>query len=200
MKCSAVEKLLEAYFEHLISRRKSELVAAHVEQCSACARKLAQIAKVAGALAAAPRSEPGVDLLGRISAQVAALPSPAPRYPVVLGWRRLVVLAGAFVVALAAWQYALPLIVSREAAQVALLGYAKLTLSHASVWAVALFDALHRFWLALRGLPGALRLAATAIAPTIGLYAVGEVGIITLVIVLGHRARRARPIPLPVLL
>jgi hypothetical protein len=190
--CSRISVLLEAYFERVLPEGQAKLVAAHLERCPGCSRKLAQIERIAAALAAVPRSEPSRELAGRISVQVAALPTPTGRRRLLAGWRRLEVLAGALMVSLAGWRYALPLLLSEEAGKVQIIIWAKHALAQSAVWAAGLGHAGYTLWLALRGTPEALRLVAAAAAPTLALYAGAEIAIIAAVIMIAHRAHRAR--------
>lgn len=192
MTCSAVADLLEAYFEQVLPEGKAALVAAHLRQCRACSGKLAQIEKITAALAAVPSSEPSADLARLISARVAALPPAARRRWLVVGWRRLEVLAAAFMVFLAAWRYALPLLLSEEAGRLRIIIWAKHATAQLAIWATALAEPCHRLWLALRGTPEALRPVVTAVAPTVALYTAAKVVIIAAVIVIAHRTHRAR--------
>jgi len=190
--CSQVGKLLDAYFEGTLPRRQEEMVAAHLRDCAACSSELRQIERMAAALAAVPRGEPGAEVVRQVSARVAALPSPASRRWLTAGWRRLETLAAACVAFLACWRYAVPLALSGETTL--LIGrWVKLTAVSLATWLGATPDTAQGWLLAAREVPAAAGPMASALAPTIGLYAAAEAGVIVAIIILGHRVGRAKP-------
>lgn len=192
MTCSQAAGVLEAYFEGSLPEKKAALVAAHLRGCATCSEQLAQIGKITAALAAVPRSEPGWELAQQITARVAALPASAGRRGLLAGWRRLEVLAAAFLVLLTGWRYALPILLSEQVAKMPVVIWIRHAGAHFLTWAAAFGEAGHDLWLALRETSPVLRPAATAAAPTLALYAVAEILIIAAIILLAHRARRTR--------
>jgi len=197
--CARVQGLLEACYEGALSRRETELVAAHLRECLACSQELAQIGKVGSALSALPEIEPEADLVRQISAKVAALPAPMSGRRLVAGWRRVEVVAAASIAVLAMWRYVFPLLLSKEAAGAPAVRW----FSHALVFAVARMDAfsvaLHNLWVALQGTSDALGVAAAKAAPVLGLYAVAELGMIAAVVMVSRLAHRPRPASLTML-
>lgn len=191
MNCSRARDLLEAYAEGLLPVRRSAALTAHLRSCQGCAGELAQIEKVTAALSAVPRSEPSLELARRISARLSALPSPASRRGLVAGWRRLEVLAAACVAVLACWRYAVPLLIARETQTFPLVGWIKLGAASFVHWLAEYPHALHDLAIRVQTGADALGLTATMLAPTIGLYAAAEIGIIAAVVLIAHRARRA---------
>lgn len=190
LSCARTRDLLEAYFEGVLSPRRAHEVAAHLRACPACARELAQLERIAAALAAVPPGRPTADLARRISAQVAALPTPVSRRPLVAGWPRAAGWVAACVLVLAVWRYLVPAVFAEQVASLLRLGWVKA----AAVGVVELVarapDTVRD--MLVRGQLGAeaLGLTASLLAPTIGLYAAAEVGIIVAIVLLGRRARR----------
>ena len=197
--CPRVQGLLEAFYEGLLSSRQAEIVAAHVQQCPSCSRELAQIEKIAMALAAVPETEPGAEIVHRISTRVAALPAPMSGRRQAAGWRRVEVLAAACVALLAIWRYALPLLLSKEAAKLPIIGWLNAALVYVMGRMATLSLAGHSLWVALQGTSEALGLAAAKVAPILGLYAAAELGIIAALVMLTHYAHRLRPASLTML-
>jgi anti-sigma factor RsiW len=190
---------MEAYYEGVLSPREAELVTAHLRECARCAHELAQIGKIGSALSALPESEPSADLVYQISAKVAALPAPMGGRRLVAGWRRVEVIAVASIALLALWRYALPLLLSKEAAGAPAVRW----FSHALVSVVARMDAfsvaLHNLWIALQGTTDALGVAAAKAAPVFGMYAVAELVMIAAVVLVSQLAHRPRPASLTML-
>lgn len=190
LSCARTRGLLEAYFEGVLSPRRAHEVAAHLGACPACARELLQLERIAAALAAVPPGRPTGDLVGRISAQIAALPAPANRRALIGGWRRVAGWVAACVVVLAAWRYLVPTVFAEQVASLLRLGWVKA----AAVGMVELVarapDTVRE--MLVRGQLGAeaLGLTASLLAPTIGLYAAAEVGVIVAIVLIGRRARR----------
>jgi len=197
--CARMQGLLEAYYEEALSPRESAAVGVHLQGCSSCAYGLAQIERVALALEAVPRAEPQVDLRQRISAMVSALPAPTSSRRLVAGWRRVEVLAAASVVLLGMWRYALPLLLSKEAARVPVIGWLHAGAQFVMIRLSALSVVGENLWAALQDVSGALSLAAAKSAPVLGLYAVAEIAFIIAVVLLGPRAGRLRSAALSML-
>ena len=196
MDCSRARELLEEYFEGTLPTRRREEVSAHVSVCAGCAEELAQIQKVACALSAAPLVEPSVEVLRAITRRAATLPAPATRRALVSGWRRVAVLAAACVAVLAGSRYGFPLAWPKIAAAltpaVAWLG--KGTAS-ALAWLEPTFGAIGVVLEAAGALAEPLRTVATAMGPTVGLYAAGELALLVGMILLlrwGRRRAHAR--------
>jgi predicted anti-sigma-YlaC factor YlaD len=196
MKCANVRPLLEECFEGLIVDRRGEAIAEHLATCPACAAELRQIERIAGALAAVPPGEPTRDLVGAVSARIAALPAPRRREPMA-GWRWVGVFAAISVACLAGVSYLLPLLISEQlGASIALLGQAREVSAFTRGWFAAAPDLLLALWAALGKVWQWSLLAARAAAPTVGLYLAAEIGILgAIVLILHGRSRRmpARP-------
>ena len=196
MDCSRARELLEEYFEGTLPPRRREEVSAHVSVCAGCAEELAQIEKVATALAAAPPVEPSVEVLRAIARRAATLPAPGARRVLVSGWRRVAVLGAACVAVLAVSSYGFPLAWPKIAAALtpamAWLGKeAALTLA----WLGPKLEAIRVLFGAADGLAGPLGTVATAMGPTVGLYAAGELAFLVGMILLlrwGRRRAHAR--------
>ena len=197
--CTRVRESIEAYFEGVLAERESAIVASHLQECLSCAQELAQIERIALALEAVPQTEPQADLAQMISARIAGLPAPVSGRRLVAGWRRVEVLAAASIVLLAAWRYALPLLLSSEAAGVPVIGWLHVAAQFMMARLTALSIAGHDLWVALQGVSGALGLAAAKVAPILGLYAAGEMAIIATVVLLGQRAHKPRAASLTML-
>lgn len=191
MDCSTARELLEEYFEGTLPTRRREGVSAHVSECAGCAEELAQIQKVAAALSAAPLVEPSVDVLRAITRRAAALPAPAARRALVSGWRRVAVLGAACVAVLAGSRYGLPLAWPKIAAAltpgIAWLG--KET-ALAIAWVEPKTEAIGVLFEAAGALAEPLRTAATAMGPTVGFYAAGELALLVGMILLFRWGRR----------
>jgi anti-sigma factor RsiW len=191
MNCSTARELLEEYFEGTLPTRRREEVSAHVSVCAGCAEELAQIQKVATALSAIPMAEPSVDVLRAIASRAATLPAPGARRVLVSGWRQVAVLAAAFVAVLAASSYGFPLAWPKIAAAltpaVAWLGKeAALTLA----WLEPKLEAILVLFGAAGGLAEPVGTVATAMGPTLGLYAAGELALLAGMILLFRWGRR----------
>ena len=196
MDCSTARELLEEYFEGTLPTRRREEVSAHVSVCAGCAEELAQIQKVATALSAAPLAEPSVDVLRAITRRAATLPAPGARRALVRGWQRVAVLSAACVAVLAGSRYGFPLAWPKIAAALTPM-VAWLGKGTASVlaWLEPTFEAIQVLFGAAGGLAEPLRTVATAMGPTVGFYAAGELALLVGMILLfrwGRRRVRAR--------
>jgi anti-sigma factor RsiW len=197
--CARVQELLEAYYEDALAPRDSTAVSLHLQACPSCAYELAQIERIALALEAVPRAEPQADLSRRISTMVLALPAPASSRRLVAGWRRVEVIAAASVVLLGIWRYALPLLLSNEAARVPIISWLHAGAQFVMTRMAALSVVGENLWAALQGVSGALGLAAAKVAPILGLYAIAEIAFIIAVVLVGPRAHRLRSASLSML-
>jgi len=196
MDCSTARELLEEYFEGTLPTRRREEVSAHVSVCAGCAEELAQIQKVATALSAAPLAEPSVDVLRAITRRAATLPAPGARRALVRGWRQVAVLAAACVAVLAGSGYgftlAWPKIAAALTPAVAWLGKG---IALALAWLEPTFEVIGVVFEAASALAEPLRTVATAMGPTVGFYAAGELALLFGMILLfrwGRRRVRAR--------
>jgi anti-sigma factor RsiW len=191
MDCSTARELLEEYFEGTLPTRRREEVSAHVSVCAGCAEELAQIQKVAFALSAAPVIEPSVDVLRAITMRAAALPAPGARRALVSGWQRVAVLAAACVAVLAGSGYgfalAWPKIWAALTPAVAWLGKGT---ALALAWMEPAFEVIAVVFRAAGALAEPLRTAATAMGPTVGFYAAGELALLFGMILLFRWGRR----------
>jgi len=197
--CVRVQELLEAYYEDALAPRESAVVSLHLQGCPSCAYELAQIERIALALEAVPRAEPRTDLARQISTMISALPAPVSSRRLVAGWRRVEVIAAASVVLLGIWRYALPLLLSNEAARVPIIGWFHAGAQFVMTRLAALSVAGENLWAAVQGVSGALGLAAAKVAPVLGLYALAEIALIVAVVLLGPRAHRLRSASLSML-
>jgi anti-sigma factor RsiW len=198
--CARVQELLEAYYEDALAPRESAMVSSHLQECPSCAYELAQIGQIAQALEAVPHAEPRTDLARQISATISALPAPVSSRRLVAGWRRVEVLAAGSVALLGIWRYALPLLLSNEAAKVPIIGWFHTGAQFVMIRLSALSVVGENLWAALQGVSGALGLAATKGAPVLGLYAMAEIAFIVAVVLLGPRAHRLRSASLSMLM
>jgi len=191
MDCSTARELLEEYFEGTLPTRRREEVSAHVSECAGCAEELAQIEKVASALSAAPVVEPSVEVLRAITRGAATLPAPGARRALVSGWRRVAVLGTACVAVLAGSRYGLPLAWPKIAAALppALAWVGKET-ALSLAWLEPKLEAIRVLFGAAGGLVEPLRTVATAMGPTVGLYAAGELALLAGMILLFRWSRR----------
>jgi predicted anti-sigma-YlaC factor YlaD len=192
MDCRRVQGLLEEYFEGTLPARRQALVREHLDQCHSCAAELAQIEKIAGALAAVPHAEPAAALLREIAARTALMPSPSAQRALLAGWRRLGVLAAALLAALIGVHFALMALMPRASSAVTyavdpLIG----ALTFVQTWFAALPKVGRVLWEALVGVAASLGSAFEAVAPDLMAYAVAELALLVLVVVLCDRRRRA---------
>jgi anti-sigma factor RsiW len=186
--------LLEEYFEGTLPAPKRDAVSEHIAVCESCAAELDQIRRMAAALEAAPRVVPDADLVRSISARVSALPEPAWRRAVTAGWGRVGVIAAAFIAIFAAVGYLLTLALGK---QEALLPWtvlrAKEVIAQLGDWTAVTASAAIAVWQSAEHIGAALWLAARGFAPTLGVYAAAEIGILLAVILVLHHGRR-RPL------
>ena len=193
MDCSHVGPLLDEYFEGTLPPRPAAEVHSHLPTCPDCAAELRQIEMIAAALEAVPRVAPAADLLRAISLRTAELPSPAARRTAA-GWRWLAVVAALSMAGLGLVSYLLPLLVSEGlASHLSLARFAENAAVVAQSWLAAGPDIL----VALRGeladLAQGCSLAARAVAPTLGIYAAAELGILMALVLVLQASRRKRP-------
>jgi anti-sigma factor RsiW len=183
--------LLEEYFEGTLPARRRDAVSEHIAVCESCAAELDQIRKMAAALEAAPEVVPTGDLLGSISAGVAELPEPGWRRAVTAGWRRVAVIACAFVGVFGVAGYLLTLALGEGEA---LLPWAVLrakgVIAQLGDWTAVTASAAVAVWQSVEHVGAALWLAARGFAPTLGVYAVAETGILLAVVLVLHHGRR----------
>ena len=196
MNCSRARELLEEYFEGTLPARRREEVSAHVSVCAGCTEELAQIEKVASALASAPMVEPRVEVLRAIASRAAALPAPGARRALVSGWRRVAVLAAACVAVLAASSYGFPLAWPKIAtALTPAMAWVGKEVAFTLAWLGPKVEAIRVLFGAAGGLAEPVGTVATAIGPTVGLYAAGELALLVGMILLlrwGRRRAHAR--------
>ena len=192
MDCRRVQTLLEEYFEGTLPTRRRAGVREHLDQCHGCAAELVQIEKVAGALAAVPRAEPAAALLREIAARTALMPSPSAQQALLAGWRRLGVLAATLLAALVGVRFALMALMPRASSAITYVVDALIRVANfVQTW----FDALPKvgrvLWEALVGFAASLGSASEAVAFDLITYAVAELALLVLVVVLCDRRRRA---------
>ncbi len=179
MDCSRVRKLLEEYFEGTLRARRREEVGAHLGECRDCSAELAQIERIATALAAAPQVEPSAELLRTIMTRAAALPAPGARQVLVTEWQRLGTLAAAFTAVLAGFRYGGPLLWPKVAAVLApgatwLGKEVAMMLAWIGPRAEAVGVLVGAAWRMVE----ALGTAALAAGPALSLYAAGELALL----------------------
>ena len=200
MDCSRVQKLLEEYFEGTLRARRREEVGAHLGECRDCSAELAQIERIAAALAAAPQVEPSAELLRTITTRAAALPAPGARQVLVTGWRRLGTLAAAFTAVLAGFHYGGPLLWPKVAAVLAPgATWVGKEVAMMLAWIGPRVEAVEVLVGAAWRMVEALGTAALAAGPTMGLYAAGELALLigmALVFRWGRRRAAARVVTL----
>lgn len=85
MQCTEVQKKLADYSVGLLSERERSAIAAHLAECSSCAREWRALERVDRVLSALPPEEPPAHLWMNIRAQIEASPQVAPLTPF---WRR----------------------------------------------------------------------------------------------------------------
>ena len=190
--CRRVQGVLEEYFEGTLPTRRRALVREHLDRCHRCAAELAQIAKVASALAAIPHAEPAAALLREITARTALMPSPSAQRALLAGWRRLGVLAAALLAALIGVHSALMALMPRASSAVTyavdpLVG----AVTFVQTWLEALLKVGRVLWEAVVGFAASLGSASEAVAFDLMIYAVAELALLALVVVLCDRRRRA---------
>lgn len=194
MNCSRVRPLLEEYFEGVLPELSAAQVRSHLDTCPHCASELQQIQKIASALEAVPRVAPAADLLESISRRAAELPAPAARRTSV-GWRWLAVVASLFIAGLALASYLLPLLISEGlAADFSLARSVENSAVVIQSWFGAAPGILVALWGTLSDLALGCGIAARAVAPTLGIYAAAEVGILLALVLVLHASRRRRPV------
>ena len=194
MKCANLRPLLEQYFEGLIVGRRADALAEHLNTCAACAAELRQIERIAGALSAVPRSAPARDLVGAVSARIAALPAPRQQR-LTEGWRWVGVVAAISAACLAAVSYLLPLLISEQlGASIALLGYARDASVLTRGWFAVAPNLLLALWLTLGKVWQWFALAARAAAPAVGMYLAAEIGILAAIVLVLHSRSRRMPV------
>ncbi len=192
MECSAARELLDEYFEGTLPALRRKDVAAHLEQCAACAAELEQIERLAVTLAGAPRVEPREELLRAITARAAELPTPGSRWALVAGWRRMAVAAAAVTAAVAGVRYGGPMVWSRLAVALApgvtwLGKQGALALAWMGPKVEGIGVAAGAVWEVVAALGSAL---ATA-WPAMAWYAAGEAAVVAGMILAIHWGRRA---------
>jgi len=193
MDCSHVRPLLDEYFEGTLPPRPAAEVHSHLSTCPHCAAELRQIEMISAALAAVPRVAPAADLLRSISLRTAELPAPAARRTAA-GWRWLAVIAALSVAGLGLVSYILPLLISEGlASQPSLARSAENAAVVVQSWFGAGPGILVALWGALGDFAQACGLAARAIAPTLGIYAAAEIGILMALVLVLHASRRKQP-------
>ena len=193
MDCSHVTPLLDEYFEGTLPPHPTAEIHSHLSACPRCTAELRQIEKIATALESIPRVAPTSDLLRSISLRTAELPAPAARRTAT-GWRWLAVVASLFMAGIGLIGYLLPLLISGSLASSFSLAQCaedaavvvRSWLGAAPGVSVALWDLLTDF---TRGCSAALHAAA----PTLGLYAAAEIGILLALVLVLHASRRKRP-------
>lgn len=187
-----MQPLLEEYFEGTLPTRLEARVEDHLDHCRMCAAELAQIGKIAGALAALPHAEPAAALLREIAARTALMPSPSAQQALLAGWRRLGVLAATLLAALIGIRFALVALMPRASSAISyvvdpLIGAANFV----QTWFEALPKVGRVLWEALVGFAASLGSASEAVAFDLITYAVAELVLLVLVVVLCDRRRRA---------
>ena len=193
MDCSHVRPLLDEYFEGTLPERPTAEVHSHLSTCRDCAAELRQIEMISAALEAVPRAAPAADLLRSISLRTAELPAPAARRTAA-GWRWLAVIAALSMAGLALATYLLPLLISEGlASNVSLARCIENAAVVVQSWLATGPDILVALWGELADLARGCSLAARAVAPTLGLYAAAEVGILMALVLVLQASRRKRP-------
>jgi len=193
MDCSHVRPLLDEYFEGALPSHPAAQVHSHLATCPHCAAELRQIEMISAALEAVPRVAPAADLLRSISLRTAALPAPAARRTA-SGWRWLAVIAAFSMTGLGLVSYILPLLISEGlASHVSLAAGIESASVVVQSWFGAAPGILVALWGTLADLALGCSLAARAVAPTLGLYAAAEVGILFALVLVLQASRRKRP-------
>jgi len=190
MDCSRVRRLLEEHFEGVLPSNTAADVRSHLSTCPHCASELQQIQRIAVALEAVPRVAPAADLLQSISLRTAQLPAPATRRTSA-GWRWLAVVAALSVTTLWLASYLLPLLISEGlASNVSLARFIENTAVVLQSWFGAVPGILVALWGRMSGLALGCGIAARAVAPTLGIYAAAEIGILLALVLVLHASRR----------
>jgi anti-sigma factor RsiW len=193
MDCSHVRPLLDEYFEGALPARPAAEVRSHLATCPHCAAELRQIEMISAALEAVPRVAPAADLLRSISLRTAEMPAPAARRTAA-GWRWLAVIAALFMAGLGLATYLLPLLISEGlASNVSLARCAENAAIVVQSWLGAAPGIVVALWGEMADLARGCSLAARAVAPTLGLYAAAEVGILMALVLVLQASRRKRP-------
>lgn len=193
MDCSHVRPLLDEYFEGTLPSRPAAEVHSHLSACPHCAAELRQVQMIAAALEAVPRVAPAADLLKAISLRAAELPAPAARRTAA-GWRWLAVIAALSVASLGLVSYILPLLISEGlASQTSLARSAEKAAVVIQSWLGAGPGIVVALWGTLADLAQGCGFAARAVAPTLGIYAAAEVGILMALVLVLQASRRKRP-------
>lgn len=190
MDCSRVRPLLDEYFEGILPSHPAAEVRSHLSTCPHCAAELRQIEMISAALEAVPRVAPAADLLRSISLRTAELPAPAARRTA-SGWRWLAAVAALFIAGLGLATYLLPLLISEGlASNVSLARGVENAAVVAQSWFGAAPSVLVALWGEMADLAQGCSLAARAVAPTLGLYAAAEVGILMALVLVLQASRR----------
>ena len=193
MDCSHVRSLLDEYFEGTLPSHPTAEVHSHLATCPHCAAELRQIEMISAALEVVPRVAPAANLLRSISLRTAELPAPAARRTAA-GWRWLAVIAAFSMAGLGLATYLLPLLISEGlASNVSLARCIENAAVVVQSWLATGPDILVALWGELADLARGCSLAARAVAPTLGLYAAAEVGILMALVLVLQASRRKRP-------
>jgi len=170
MRCSQVLDALDDYLDGRVPPRLAGQIESHLTVCASCAAELAAIHRLADALSAVPRAEPGADLARRIAARTATLPPPGAQRAFRAGWRRVVVTAAGCLAALGLVQLLLGL---WSAPVRALTAWAVAT---AGDWVAVAVGGSVPLLSATAAIVRAVGRAAEVAAPTWELYLAAEVG------------------------
>jgi len=192
--CDQTRALLEAYYEGALDAKQERQVGLHLEQCLACRAELAAIVRVVSALEAAPRTEPGVELLRAISLGVAALPTPLDRRREFAGWGRVALIGACAVAGLGVLSYFSPALLGglNDLLQPVWSFGHKLggTAIGMGAWVLGLVKALLP---AVKELVRQAWLALPRVTPTIAAYVAAEIFILLAAVrVMGRRPKVVR--------
>ena len=191
MNCAQARKLLEEHFEGTLAEPLSRQLAAHLDECAPCAAELLQIGTIASALAAVPHAVPSADLMHAISARVRELPSPAEDYTLAGRWHKLAVTAASCLAVFGVTLLLLHLMWQGSASPLhPFLAWIGARAGFLTDWLASASLLLVAFYEVALGIGDALRLAGAAVAPTVGLYAAAEIGVLLGLILLFHRSRK----------